>query len=153
MLSFSWWWSQLSSSKGLCHRAQEGIWGRAPVDFRWLDPESHVCLWIELLAFCAIVCLKWTPKNSSRGEVGYFWEHCKQLRAVVPWGHPLQLEWCLPVVPFPNLLRMAQGDRVGPAQIVQASDPVVKFPWWCGCFVVPRILLDNTSKDLSKESG
>lgn len=72
-----------------CHGA-EGNWDRAPLDLRWLGPESVVSLWIELLtviAFCAIVCLKWTPKNSRRGEVGYFgsaansWE-CGFMRAL-----------------------------------------------------------------------
>lgn len=40
-------------------------------------------LLFTVIPLCAIVCLKWTPKNSSGGEVGYFWERCKQL-SVVP---------------------------------------------------------------------
>ena len=59
-----------------------------------MEGESIMCLWIKLLAvttICAIVCPKWAPKNSSGVKVSYFAEHCKWLRLVLPWGHPLQL--------------------------------------------------------------
>lgn len=35
--------------------------------------------------------LKWTPKNSSRAEGGYFGEYRGELKLVVPRGDPLQL--------------------------------------------------------------
>lgn len=129
-------------------RGAEGSWDRAPLHLRRLGPESVVSLQIELLtviAFCAIVCLKWTPKNSRRGEVGYFgsaansWE-CGFMRALSPAPQHG------PAAALPHRLRRAWPNPARPAQIAQASDAVFKCARWLGCSVAPTLALGGALK-------